>query len=265
MKILPRYISEVPYSAFSAALRKKDVIVNGLRIGENVFVHSGSEITVFTTDNAVKNDFSVFYEDENILIVDKCRGIEVCDGEYNIATKLLDAGKKVLPVHRLDRNTSGLVMFAKSAEAHDCFKAALQEGRIRKFYTAEVYGVPSKKNGILTDYIVKYPKDSIVKVFSSPVAGSVKAVTKYSLVKQNGDTSLLLVEIHEGKTHQIRACLAYHGLPIIGDGKYGDARVNRRFHEKYQRLTACKLLFDFAPDTLLFYLNTMDVSIDAKF
>ncbi len=258
LKALSDNLQFSPFSAFSAALRKKDVLVNGQRIKENVAVLAGDEITVFLPDDVEKNDYKIVYEDKNVLFVDKGKGIEVCNGEYNLVDKLQKKGTNVFPVHRLDRNTEGLVMFAKKQEILDAFKKALGESRIKKYYAAEVFG-QAKNSDAFTDYFVKDAQKSLVKVFSKPVLGSEKAVTKYKLIKQTGPTALLEVEISEGKTHQIRASLAYHGLPIIGDGKYGSEQINRKFHEKTQRLKAIKLVFDFDKNSPLFYLNALKI------
>lgn len=258
LKALSYNLQFAPFSAFSAALRKKDVLINGCRIKDNVTVVPGDEITVFLPDNAEKNDYKIVYEDENVIFVDKGKGIEVCNGEYNLVNKLNEKGINVLPVHRLDRNTEGLVMLAKNQTVLDAFKKALGESRIKKYYTAEVFG-HAKSSDVFTDYFIKNAQKSLVKVSSKPVPGSEKAITKYKLIKQTGSTAVLEVEISEGKTHQIRASLAYHGLPIIGDGKYGSEEINRKFHEKSQRLKAIKLVFDFENNSPLFYLNSLNV------
>lgn len=261
LKSLEKNVESASYSAFSAALRKKDIAVNGIKQRENSDVVPGDEITIFLPDSAFRPNFTIFYEDENVLFVNKGKEIEVCDGEKNVADELKKAGKCIIPVHRIDRNTSGLVMFAKTREAFEAFLHALKEGRIKKYYEAEVFGTPENKSGVFIDYMKKDASKKFVSVRSAPAAGYQKTETYYSVIKSSGKTALLCVRISGGFTHQIRACLAYHDLPIIGDGKYGRSEINRAFGSKYQRLTAKKLVFDFAEDSCLRYLNDKKIEL----
>ena len=261
LKSLKKNVEGASYSAFSAALRKKDVAVNGIKQRENSDVVPGDEITIFLPDSAFRPNFTIFYEDENVLFVNKGKEIEVCDGEKNVADELKKAGKCIIPVHRIDRNTSGLVMFAKNREAFEAFLRALKEGRIKKYYEAEVFGTPENKSGVFIDYMKKDASKKFVSVRSAPAAGHQKTETYYNVIKSSGKTALLCVRISGGFTHQIRACLAYHDLPIIGDGKYGRSEINRAFGSKYQRLTAKKLVFDFAEDSCLRYLNDKKIEL----
>lgn len=261
LKSLEKNVEGASYSAFSAALRKKDVAVNGIKQRENSDVVPGDEITIFLPDSAFRPNFTIFYEDENVLFVNKGKEIEVCDGEKNVADELKKAGKCIIPVHRIDRNTSGLVMFAKNREAFEAFLRALKEGRIKKYYEAEVFGTPENKSGVFIDYMKKDASKKFVSVRSAPAAGYQETETYYSVIKSSGKTALLCVRISGGFTHQIRACLAYHDLPIIGDGKYGRSEINRAFGSKYQRLTAKKLVFDFAEDSCLRYLNDKKIEL----
>jgi pseudouridylate synthase len=261
LKSLEKNVEGASYSAFSAALRKKDVAVNGIKQRENSDVVPGDEITIFLPDSAFRPNFTIFYEDENVLFVNKGKEIEVCDGEKNVADELKKAGKSVIPVHRIDRNTSGLVMFAKTEQSFEAFLRALKEGRIKKYYEAEVFGTPENKSGVFIDYMKKDASKKFVSVRSAPAAGYQKTETYYSVIKSSGKTALLCVRISGGFTHQIRACLAYHDLPIIGDGKYGRSEINRAFGSKYQRLTAKKLVFDFAEDSCLRYLNDKKIEL----
>lgn len=256
LKSLEKNVGNATYSALSAALRKKDVLVNGARQKQNIDVCEGDEVTVFLPDDAIKSNFSIFYEDENVLFVNKGKQIEVCDGENNVADLLKATGKTVMPVHRIDRNTSGLVMFAKNQVAYNAFLDAFRKSRVEKFYEAEVYGVPEKNEGVFVDYMQKDAEKKFVRVKSQPAPGFEKTETYYKVVKKSGKTALLRIKISGGFTHQIRASLAFHGLPIIGDGKYGNSEVNRASGSRYQRLTAKEIKFDFEPDSPLAYLNT---------
>lgn len=264
LKSLEKNAHNVSYSALCSALRKKDVIVNGVRQKQNTDVCEGDEVTVFLPDDAIKNNFSIFYEDDNVLIVNKGKQIEVCDGDNNVTDLLEATGKTVIPVHRIDRNTSGLVMFAKSQRAYAAFLDAFRESRVCKYYEAEVYGVPEKNEGVFVDYMQKDAAKMFVSVRSQPSNGFVKTETYYKVIKKSGKTALLQVQISGGFTHQIRASLAFHGLPIIGDEKYGKSDVNRTAGRRFQCLTATKLVFNFDENSFLRYLNGKNFELSAK-
>lgn len=261
LKILSENLPEIKYASLSSALRKKDVIVDGNRTNENITVSAGGKIEIFLPESAYKTDFSVFYEDENILIVNKNKGIEICDGNYNIANILRRSYSEIKPVHRLDRNTSGLCVFAKNADVLAALIDALRNKEIRKFYRAETASLPPSDCETFVDYMIKNAAKSRVKVYSSPVLGSVKTVTKYKFLYPTRYGAMLDVEITGGFTHQIRASLAYHGMPILGDGKYGDNSANKKSGYRYQRLCAYKLVFCLSDNSPLRYLNNIKIAI----
>ena len=262
LKVLERECPNVLFSAFNNALRKRDVIVNGNRIKDNITVMAGDSITVYVPDQKQKEMFKIFYEDDNILIVNKFAGIEVCDGETNVQSELKKQGKNVKAVHRLDRNTTGLVVFAKNRQVEDELISAVKNKQIQKYYLAEVYGVPTKKEEILKAFLLKDKETSTVKVFKNKVQGAEEITTSYSLIKTNGTTSLLRVKITEGKTHQIRAHLAYVGLPILGDGKYGKNEINKKYKLKTQSLKAYELVFNLPESSSLSYLNNQKFKLN---
>ena len=262
LKVLERECPNVLFSAFNNALRKRDVIVNGNRIKDNITVMAGDSITVYVPDQKQKEMFKIFYEDDNVLIVNKFAGIEVCDGETNVQSELKKQGKNVKAVHRLDRNTTGLVVFAKNRQVEDELISAVKNKQIQKYYLAEVYGVPTKKEDILKAFLLKDKDTSTVKDFKNKVQGAEEITTSYSLIKTNGTTSLLRVKITEGKTHQIRAHLAYVGLPILGDGKYGKNEINKKYKLKTQSLKAYELVFNLPESSSLSYLNNQKFKLN---
>ncbi len=209
-------------NTFYKALRKKDIRVNEKRVSENVIVSTNDVIKVFITDELLENKptISVIYEDALILVVDKPSNLEVV-GE-NSLTSLLQANYAFLePCHRLDRNTTGLVLFAKTKEALDILLNKFKKHEIEKHYLATVYGILPKKQAKLEAYLFKDSKKSLVYLSDEPKKGYQKIVTSYKVVTEDNknNTSLLDVNLETGKTHQIRAHLAYIGFPIIGDRK----------------------------------------------
>lgn len=266
LKVLERGCPNVMYSAFVKALRQKDVLIDGKRISDNVTIPAGVKITCFVQDDALKkNLFEIVYQDQNILIVNKNKGIETCDGTFNVADELLKQNIQVFPVHRLDRNTLGLVVFAKSEQVQQELIAEFKKGNIEKLYYAEVYGTSEQPRKILKGYLEKNKDESLVKIYNNQKPNAVAITTEYTVVKTSGNTSLLSVKIKEGKTHQIRAHLAFNKLYIIGDGKYGKNEINDKFKAKTQHLKAYKILFNISKNSQLAYLNDLNVELNDRF
>lgn len=263
LTVLPAQVEEVSFASASAALRKKDIKINGKRVSENVMLFSGDMIEIYLPDNLAQpvKLFEIAYEDANILVVNKLKGIEVCDAENSLEDRLNDLGHIVEACHRIDRNTEGLVIFSKSKPVFSEVTNALKKGEfIKKYYIAEVVGVPPK-DATLKAFLLKDEDESQVKIFTNPTQGAVKIVTKFKVLKRTINTSVLEVELMSGKTHQIRAHLAYEGYPIIGDGKYGKNTDNKKFKSKSQLLCAYKLAFEFPPTSSLAYLNGKVIEI----
>lgn len=224
---LQEQFSGLSTSTFYKALRKKDIIVNGTRVKENVPLHTGDNITIYIIDEYLfkQLNLDIIFEDENILIVNKPSGIEVVSADSSEETLTLalqkQKGTNIMPCHRLDRNTSGLIVFAKNEEALSILMEKIKNHEIEKYYKCKVYGIPSKKSDTLEAYLFKDNKKSLVYIYDEPKKGAVKIITSYKVLETNkqDNTSILEVKLHTGKTHQIRAHLAHIGYPIIGDRK----------------------------------------------
>ncbi len=274
VKCITEKFPKMSYASIQKLLRLKDIKVNGQRVHENVVLHNGDEVYIYATKEMLEGISlkpSIVYEDDNIIICDKPVGIEVESDKYNDLTLSVNnylhgKNEKASPVHRIDRNTRGLVVFAKNKQAYLELLDAFKRRTIDKFYLAMVVGRPLKEEEHLYAYLYKNPATSTVKISDDPIAGYEPIETKYRVLERLEGRTLLEVELITGKTHQIRAHLAHVGLPLVGDGKYGKNAVNKQFEADSQALIAYKIAFRFKPGSVLYYLNDKVVELkNARF
>lgn len=267
-KTIIENLNNVSYNTFCKLLRKKDIKVNNSRVNKDIILHENDIIEIYlpTDLENIKMKFDIIYEDENILVIDKPSNIEV-EGENSITEiiykKFEKCEFKPMPCHRLDRNTRGLLIFAKNEESLKILLEKFKKHEIEKHYLALVYGHPIKKSERLEAYLFKDNKKAQVYISDSFKKGYQKIITTYTVLEKRRDnTSLLDVEIETGKTHQIRAHLAHRGYQIIGDGKYGKNEINKKFNKKYQMLYSYKLKFNFKSESgILEYLKGKEIKI----
>ncbi len=224
------------YGQIQKLFKNKDVRINNEKIKEDCLLSPDDTLTIFC-EKLPSTEIEKVYEDENILIINKPFGIEV-EGENGIAKKF-----NALAVHRLDRNTTGLLVLAKNKDAEESLLDAFKNKKIIKKYYAEVAGKAEYKDFNFSAYLVKDNNLGQVKIYEKPIKNSVPVLTTFHTIKSSQASSLIECTLHTGKTHQIRASLAYLGHPIIGDGKYGKNEINKRFNEYKQRLHSYYLQF----------------------
>ncbi len=253
-------------NAIYKALRKKDIKINGKRISSNVKLSYGDNLEVYISDDILlgikKNiDIPVVFEDENIVVFNKPTNLEV-EGNNSLTSIMKNKYDYLMPCHRIDRNTTGLVLFAKNEETLNLITDLFKNQKIEKHYIACVYGI-SKPKDMLNAYLFKDSKKAIVYISDEPKKGYTKIQTSYSTISQNKDKklSLLDVTLHTGKTHQIRAHLSYVGLPLLGDGKYGSYEINKRFKVNTQALCSYSITFHVNDDNMLSYLNDTTIKL----
>lgn len=275
-KYLKKYLKEAPGSFIYKMLRKKNIVLNGKKADGTEKLTAGDEIKLFFAEETlekftgeavktesekfpVKKDLEILFEDENLLILNKPAGElsqkaeakDVSMNEYALGYlqetgAITEESLKVFKpsvCNRLDRNTSGILIVAKTYQAAREFGDALQKRTVRKFYRCIVKG-EVKKAETIDGYLWKDEKTNIVQVFKEKREGASEIHTAYRPIKCENGLTLLEVHLITGRTHQIRAHLSSIGHSILGDPKYGDKKLSEKWKVKYQLLHACRLELD---------------------
>ena len=284
----------LPASLMQKGIRTKNIKVNGKRAERGQRLCNGDVVRLYLDDRYFEKPapdsgwkkvtapkLHVVYEDSQILLVDKRPGIAVHphDGaEYGrtlidqIQAYLYAQGEwdpkqehAFAPAlcNRIDRNTGGIVIAAKNAETLRIINEKIRDREIDKRYLCITLGRPRPPEGEVSCFLLKDEQKKQVSVYHRPVPGGKTAVTRYRTLETRGELSLLEVELLTGRTHQIRATMADLGCPLLGDGKYGDGRANRRYGETRQALYSYRLTFDFPTDAgILGYLRGRSFQVD---
>lgn len=284
-RFLAKSVPLLPASLAQKYIRLKRIKIDGKRAERDTRLTAGNVVQLYINDeffDAPKPEnayltvttpkLQIVYEDENLILVDKKPGqaVHPHDGaEYgktlidHIQAYLYAKGEwKPREEHafapalcnRIDRNTGGIVIAAKNAEALRILNQKIKDREMEKHYLCVVHGTPKPKQGRLEGYIFKDAKQNRVYVTQKPQPGSKTAVTLYRTLAARDGLSLVECELITGRTHQIRAMMAHAGTPLLGDGKYG--KLDKRFARTYQALYSYQLKFVFTTDAgALAYLN----------
>ena len=290
-RFLSKAVPLLPASLAQKYIRLKRIKLNGARAHRDSRLQEGDLLQLYINDEFFDkpredNAFltvavpkiQIVYEDKHILLADKRPGLAVHphDGaEYG--KTLIDHIQAYLyqkrewrpreensftPAlcNRIDRNTGGIVIAAKTADALRILNQKIKDRELDKRYLAIVEGTPKHKEGSLKGYLFKDAKKNRVFVTDTPQPGSKTCQTNYKVLASQNGLSLVECELITGRTHQIRAQFAHAGHPLLGDGKYG--KLDKRFDRNYQALYSYKLTFDFSTDAgVLEYLNGKSFSV----
>lgn len=259
-------------------IRLKRVKVNGKGSMRDARLASGDVIQLYINDeffdtpnrenaflSVFKPSLDILYEDENLLLVNKRPGIVVHPDDQEKVNTLIThiqaylyqkkewnpyAEHSFAPAlcNRIDRNTGGIVIAAKNAEALRIMNQKIRDRELEKYYLCIIHGKMAPPDGVLQNILLKDEEKNQVKVCRSAVPGGRTAITRYHTLKTDHGLSLMECELVTGRTHQIRAQFAAAGHPLLGDGKYGRERENEKYGRKFQALYSHKLVFSFTTD-----------------
>ena len=294
---LDRFVSKavplLPESLLQKYIRLKRIKLNGKGAKRDTRLQAGDTLQLYFIDEFFEKPreenawlkvgtprLTIVYEDENLLLVDKKPGV-LCHRagvwDYNtliahIQAYLAQKGEwrpreenAFAPAlcNRIDRNTGGIVIAAKNAEALRILNDKIRDREIEKYYLCAVHGRPKPPEGRLENWLFKDAEKNQVYVKTRPEPGARTAVTEYKLLRSKGPLSLVECRLLTGRTHQIRVQMAYAGWPLLGDGKYGSERFNKSYDEKGQALYSYKLRFDFPTDAgILNYLRGREFTVE---
>ena len=293
-KFIIKALPDLPKSMMYKLFRKKDIKINGKRCDISAIINTGDIVTVYVKQELSaekKHDMTflecpdslnIIHEDENILIVFKPVGLDSHSNSTSTSDTLINRIKHYLynkneysPENensfapalcsRLDRNTSGLVISAKNAIALREINEAIRNGHMHKIYHCVTVTPPPKNQDIIFAYHKKDDTRNIVRISDQKADGYREIKTGYKVIDRKNSLSLIEVTLFTGRTHQIRAHLAHIGAYILGDGKYGNIALNKRYGVFRQALCAYSLKFLLPVNSPLEYLNGLTINAPEPF
>ncbi len=283
-KFLQKSIPRLPQSLLYKYLRKKRIKVNQKKCALNYRMQLNDRVDLYIGDEFFSTQpeyqflsapatIKVIYEDEHILLVNKPQGLVVHEDHENTMDTLIHRVQHYLYLkreyqpedelsfapalcNRIDRNTCGIVIIAKDAATLRILNEKIKNRELVKKYLCLVLGTPEPPNATLVHYLEKNHQENKVKIYQKPHENTKTIVTKYRVISSKNHLSLVEVDLKTGRTHQIRAHMAYIGHPLLGDGKYGNNAINKKYGYKQQALCSYYLKFEFQSDAgVLDYLN----------
>ena len=285
-KFLTKSVPNLPQSLLYKYIRLKRIKLNHKRAEISSRLQAGDVVELYINDEffapkETRYDFlsapkalDILYEDDNILLLNKKAGLLSHPDDREYIDTLITRVKRYLfekgvydpaneasftpsLVNRIDRNTAGIVIAAKTAEALRVLNQKMKNRELHKYYLCVVVGTLREKEGLLEGWLWKDEDKNKVFIHKQKKNPDDKAIrTKYRVLREGNGLSLLEVDLLTGRTHQIRAHFASIGHPLLGDGKYGTNAQNRKSGLKKQCLCSYKLQFDFTTDAgALAYLN----------
>ncbi|MBD5159398.1 MAG: RluA family pseudouridine synthase [Ruminococcus sp.] len=293
-KFVTKALPELPKSMMYRLFRKKDIKINGKRCDISAILNAGDVVTVYVKQelSAEKKhdmnflnsppDLDIIHEDDNILITFKPVGLDPHSNSTSTADTLIDRIKHYLynkneyspetensfaPAlcNRLDRNTSGLIISAKNAVSLREINEAIRNGNLHKIYRCVTVTPPPQNEDIISAYHRKDDGRNIVRISDKKSDGYKPIRTGYKVLDRKNGLFLIEVTLFTGRTHQIRAHLAHVGAYILGDGKYGNTSLNKRYGVFRQTLCAYSLKFELPETSPLAYLNKLVITTPEPF
>ena len=273
-KFISKSFKSLPLAFMYKSIRKKYIKVNGKKSKPEYKLKLNDILSLYIKDDLLEKVPSVYdftktpakinivYEDENLLIVNKKPGLIVHPDKETHFDSLIARIKHYLflkkeydpeneqsftpaLVNRIDRNTGGIVVAAKNSESLKILNEKIKNREIKKYYLTILKGSLKQKEATLTAYLEKNENQNQVRIYNEPKTNTKTIKTKYRVIKEKGENSLVEVELLTGRTHQIRAHMAHIGHPVLGDAKYGHPNQKDKTKYKHQVLWAYKIEFVF--------------------
>lgn len=289
-KFLTKAFPKLPQSLMYKYIRLKRIKRNGKRCAISDRLVAGDLLELYLNDDLLtpaapsypflqaSRKLDVVYEDEHLLLVNKNVGLIVHSDDKSYGDTLIDRIQRYLYekgeyqpqneqsfapalINRIDRNTCGIVLAAKTAEALRIMNEKMKNRDIDKYYLCLVHGTLIQKEAVLEGFLEKDEDRNQVFIHDHPLPGGRTIRTKYRVLAEKNGYSLLEIDLLTGRTHQIRAHLASVGHPLVGDGKYGTNQLNKASGYKTQALCSYKVTFHFSKDEMLCYLDGKSIEL----